>query len=99
MISLRTRGTIARNGVNRMKSLYTAILSLSLLVSVPAWAGTYHLDIAREMVNITGTPVSKITVNGGIPGPTLRFTEGEDVTINVTNHLDEDTSVHWHGFL
>lgn len=82
-----------------MKSLITAILISALTFVSPAWAGIYHLDIARETVNITGTPVSKITVNGGIPGPTLRFTEDEDVTINVTNHLDEDTSVHWHGFL
>lgn len=65
----------------------------------PAFAEIHHLDIAREEVNITGTPVKKITVNGSIPGPTLRFTEGEDVTITVTNHLDEDTSVHWHGLL
>jgi FtsP/CotA-like multicopper oxidase with cupredoxin domain len=65
----------------------------------PAFAGTYHLDIARQEVNITGTPVSKITVNGGIPGPTLRFTEGEEAVITVTNHLDVDTSVHWHGIL
>jgi FtsP/CotA-like multicopper oxidase with cupredoxin domain len=79
-------------------SLKIVLLSLALLAS-PAWAGTYHLDIARETVNITGRPVSKITLNGGIPGPTLRFTEGEDVTITVTNHLDEDTSVHWHGFI
>lgn len=65
----------------------------------PAFAEAYHLDIARETVNITGTPVSKITVGGGIPGPTLRFTEGEEAVITVTNHLNEDTSVHWHGLL
>lgn len=64
-----------------------------------AQAGSYHLDIAREVVNITGRPVSRITINGGIPGPTLRFREGEDAIITVTNHMDEDTSVHWHGLL
>lgn len=74
-------------------------LCAMVLLSAPAEAGTYHLDIAREAVNITGRPVEKITVNGRIPGPTLRFREGEDVTITVTNHLDEDTSVHWHGLL
>jgi FtsP/CotA-like multicopper oxidase with cupredoxin domain len=79
------------------KILLTFLFVLSIN---PAFAGTYHLDIARETVNITGVPVdNKITVNGGIPGPILRFTEGEDVTITVANHLDEDTSVHWHGLL
>lgn len=75
-----------------------ALAAFALLAS-PAWAETYHLDIARQMVNKTGTPVSKITINGDIPGPTLRFTEGEEAVITVTNHMDEDTSVHWHGLL
>lgn len=78
--------------------IYICLLIL-LLCSSPAQAGNYHLDIRRETVNITGIPVQKITINGRIPGPTLRFTEGEDVTITVTNHMDEDTSVHWHGLL
>lgn len=64
-----------------------------------AFAGTYRLEIAQQTVNITGKPLKKITVNGTIPGPTLRFTEGEDVTVNVTNHMDVPTSVHWHGLL
>lgn len=80
-----------------MKPLLFAALT-ALWIS-PAFAEAYHLDIARETVNITGTPVSKITINGGIPGPTLRFTEGEEAVITVTNHLDVDTSVHWHGIL
>lgn len=81
-----------------MKSL-PVIFSAVWLACSPAYAGTYHLDIAREMVNKTGTPLEKITVNGTIPGPTLRFTEGEDVTIEVINHMNEATSVHWHGLL
>ncbi|MDX2028537.1 MAG: copper resistance system multicopper oxidase [Alphaproteobacteria bacterium] len=78
---------------------FALFLCAVILFSSSAEAGTYHLDIERKAVNITGSPVEKITVNGGIPGPTLRFREGEDVTITVTNHLDEDTSVHWHGLL
>ena len=75
------------------------LTALAAFWVTPALAETYHLDIAREEVNITGRPVSKITVNGGIPGPTLRFTEGEEAVVTVTNHLDVDTSVHWHGIL
>ena len=78
---------------------YTFALLAVLSFSSGAWAGTYSLDIARQEVNILGKPMKKITVNGTIPGPTLRFTEGEDVTINVTNHMNEDTSLHWHGLL
>ncbi len=72
-----------------------------LLLAMPtvAQASEYSLVIDREAVNITGNTVNKITINGTIPGPTLRFTDGEDVTINVTNKLNEDSSVHWHGLL
>ncbi|MAS87241.1 MAG: copper oxidase [Micavibrio sp.] len=72
-----------------------------LLMFMPfqVFAGEYNLTIAKEPVKITGKTVNKITVNGTIPGPTLRFKEGEDVIINVTNTMKEDTSVHWHGLL
>ena len=59
----------------------------------------YHLTIAKEQVNITGTPVQAMTINGGIPGPTLRFVEGDTARIQVQNKMDVDTSIHWHGVL
>ncbi|WDA40991.1 copper resistance system multicopper oxidase [Erythrobacter sp. BLCC-B19] len=40
-----------------------------------------------------------IAVNGSVPGPLIRLREGQYVRLNVTNHLDEDTSIHWHGLL
>lgn len=80
----------------RLFSLLTCIVVLGL---PPAWAGAYHLDIARGKVNVTGGALEKITVNGGIPGPILTWRDGEDVTVTVTNHMDEDTSIHWHGIL
>lgn len=82
------------------KTLNPLALWLSFFfISAAASASTYNLDIASLPVNITGKPVSKITINGSFPGPTLRWKEGEDVTINVTNHLKEKTAVHWHGLL
>ncbi|WP_239125661.1 multicopper oxidase family protein [Catellatospora bangladeshensis] len=35
--------------------------------------------------------------NGDVLGPTLRATRGEQVVVNVTNGLDQTTTVHWHG--
>lgn len=75
------------------------ILALFVGASFPVLAAEYSLTIVREPVNVTGKTVKKITINGNIPGPTLRFTEGEEAVIHVTNKLDEDTSVHWHGLL
>ncbi|MFN4038129.1 MAG: copper resistance system multicopper oxidase [Erythrobacter sp.] len=40
-----------------------------------------------------------IAVNGSVPGPLIRLKEGDNVRLNVTNHLGEDTSIHWHGLL
>ena len=40
-----------------------------------------------------------MTINGQIPGPVLEFTEGDLAIINVTNKMDEETSVHWHGLI
>jgi len=40
-----------------------------------------------------------IAVNGSVPGPLIRLKEGQDVRLNVTNSLPEDTSIHWHGLL
>ena len=40
-----------------------------------------------------------VAVNGTVPGPLIRLREGQDVRLAVTNHLDEDSSIHWHGLL
>ncbi len=59
----------------------------------------YQLTIDEKRVNITGKEVMAMTINGSIPGPTLRFTEGEYAVIHVTNKMAMETSVHWHGLL
>jgi len=81
--------------------LVWASIALSLVLTTPLLAATvqYDLTIARQEVNITGTPVQALTINGGLPGPTLRFTEGDHAVIHVHNQLDEETSIHWHGIL
>ena len=40
-----------------------------------------------------------IAVNGSVPGPLIRLTEGQNVRLNVTNNLGVDSSIHWHGLL
>lgn len=72
-----------------------------LLGHIHAQAATveYDLTIARQEVNITGKPALGMTINGGIPGPTLRFKEGDTVRIHVHNKMSVETSIHWHGLL
>ena len=76
----------------------TLVLTL-LVLPRAASAGEYSLTIDRQAVNVTGTPVQSLTINGQLPGPTLRFKESEDVVIHVSNRLGEDASMHWHGIL
>lgn len=59
----------------------------------------YHLTIDHKTVNLTGKDVTGMVINDGIPGPTLRFKEGKHAVIKVTNNMDVETSVHWHGLL
>lgn len=89
-------------------------LSLLLLVSSAAWAcddcktgrppGSrvveYDLHIAEQKLSPAGKTVRALTINGQLPGPTLRFHEGDWARIHVHNDLkDDETSTHWHGLL
>lgn len=65
-----------------------------------AWAeAASELRIGEVPINVTGAPRTALAVNGSVPAPTLRWREGDTVTIRVANTLDEDTSIHWHGIL
>ncbi|HEY2104420.1 MAG TPA: copper resistance system multicopper oxidase, partial [Candidatus Binataceae bacterium] len=59
--------------------------------------GRFDLVIEQMRVNFTGTASTATAVNGSVPAPTLRWREGDAVTISVTNRLSADTSIHWHG--
>ena len=82
------------------------------LLRQPAWAqsrqrqesavlsGTeFDLRIGETEVNLTGAARTALTINDSLPGPLLRWREGDTITLNVSNSLDEDTSIHWHGIL
>ncbi|RJR43278.1 MAG: copper oxidase [Deltaproteobacteria bacterium] len=72
-----------------------------LLSSLPIRAAIveYDLTITREEINITGKPAWGMAINGSIPGPVLRFKEGDTARIHVHNRMQEDSSIHWHGIL
>jgi CopA family copper-resistance protein len=58
-----------------------------------------HFDLVIEevAVNVTGRQTAATAINGSVPGPLLRWREGDTVTLAVTNRLREQTSIHWHG--
>ena len=59
----------------------------------------FDLFIGQTPVNITGSSRTAMTINGTLPGPLLRWREGDTVTLRVRNRLTEDTAIHWHGIL
>jgi len=63
-------------------------------------ASDFDLRIGESLVNFTGSPTMAQTVNGSLPAPTLRWKEGDPVTLRVSNSLrDDHASIHWHGIL
>lgn len=79
-----------------------AVQALTLVFfvgSVQSAVTEYDLTIAQEEIKITGKAGLGMTINGRIPGPVLRFKEGDTARIHVHNKMDVDTSIHWHGVL
>jgi FtsP/CotA-like multicopper oxidase with cupredoxin domain len=75
--------------------LYCALLGLSM----GAQAGRYELVIDEGEVRFSDGSRPALTINGQSPAPELRFKEGEEVEIAVTNKLDRMTALHWHGII
>ena len=89
--------------------------SLALSSWMPAWAQPVSagiakplpvvsgddiaLTIARQTMLVDGRETRAIGINGTVPAPLIRLREGQTVRLHVTNDLEEDSSIHWHGVL
>jgi CopA family copper-resistance protein len=78
-----------------------ATLAQAQAAAPPATLRGDRIDLAigPTPVDFTGRARTATAVNGLVPGPILRLREGDTVTLNVTNRLDEPSSIHWHGIL
>lgn len=101
-----------REFIRTTSMLGGAFVSQSLL---PAWARSgsdanlsglvalsgrdFDLSIAEATSTIDGEIGRSILVNGLLPAPLLRWREGDEINLRVTNQLKVDTSIHWHGIL
>jgi FtsP/CotA-like multicopper oxidase with cupredoxin domain len=58
----------------------------------------YTIDIAHYALEVAPRRIIKTTAyNRQVPGPLLRFKEGQPVSIDVTNQTGNSEVVHWHG--
>ncbi len=87
--------------ISLVKHTALGLLAAGMLTAtaIGAQAGIYNLTVDRVKIDTGDFVKDGIGYNGASPGPVLRFKEGEEVTINVKNNLDEPTSIHWHGLI
>lgn len=58
----------------------------------------FELEAREGLADLgASAPTPTLGLNGDHLGPTLRAARGERVRVDVTNALDETTTLHWHG--
>ena len=82
-----------------------ALVSLALIIGLSAGltvrrsvedVARFTLVIRREV--LAGSTKPQVSVNGAVPGPTLKVALGQRVEVLVVNEISDDaTAVHWHG--
>ena len=97
------RGAVVGGGVLSLQGLLPAWAqtgSPGLRADIPTLTGaSIDLTVGQSPFTVNGRTATATTINGMLPAPLLRLREGQDVRLAVSNQLDEDTSIHWHGVL
>ena len=57
----------------------------------------FDLRIGPVRKHVDGAEVRMLAYDGSIPGPTLHVDQGSEITVQVSNDGDIETTVHWHG--
>jgi len=97
---LRRAAAIATLSAARLFPAWAQPVSAGIPAPKPALDGTdIRLRIAHLMMTIDGKRRHAIGLNGTVPGPLIRLKQGSSVRLHVTNDLDVDSSIHWHGLL
>jgi len=105
----------AMSGGPSRRKFVQSVAAATLLTGFRAWGQTpptaslgnphvlsgneFELVIGLTPFNPNGRNATATTINGSIPGPVLRWREGDAVTLRVTNRLPVTSSIHWHGVL
>lgn len=59
----------------------------------------FDLSIDYKAVNFTGQEGIATAINGSVPAPILRWRDGDEIILRVSNNLAVDSSIHWHGII
>jgi FtsP/CotA-like multicopper oxidase with cupredoxin domain len=82
-----------------VKRIVLTIFGLFFIANAFAADRIVNFIVGHKTVYFAGKPRLAITANNQIPAPILHFKEGDHVTINVYNKLDQETAIHWHGII
>ena len=100
---LLLKRVIALSMLSAVEGLLPACAITNSLVNpgsqTPLSGEIIDLTIGEQPFRVNGRTAPALTINGTIPGPLIRLKEGQQVTLRVTNLLEEPTSIHWHGLL
>ncbi|KAK0604543.1 hypothetical protein LWI29_016684 [Acer saccharum] len=79
--------------------ILVAFISFCVIIPKPVHGITrhYHFDIKLQNVTRLCTTKSIVSVNGKFPGPRIVAREGDRLLIRVTNHVQNNITLHWHG--
>ncbi|CUH80640.1 multicopper oxidase domain-containing protein [Tropicibacter naphthalenivorans] len=67
-------------------------------LAAPSWAApAVTLRPEAREVPVAGRRLPMLAFNGSVPGPELRFGQGDVARITLDNGLDDGALVHWHG--
>jgi FtsP/CotA-like multicopper oxidase with cupredoxin domain len=86
--------------VREVALVVAAVLALLVRGASAQNVVEYDLVVDELVLAPAGKATTALAFDGTVPGPVLRFTEGDVARVRVTNRLEgESTSVHWHGIL
>jgi blue copper oxidase len=68
-----------------------------LRIPSPLYGNQFNLNLVMGLTPYFGQQTMTMGANGNIMGPTLFLDQGDSVTINVTNSLGHESTLHWHG--
>lgn len=104
---------VSRRQLLRYGAFFGGGLALNGLL--PTWARSESHGLVKPLAAVSGSDIAltightpfpvdgrtghAITINGTVPAPLVRLKQGQNARIAVTNELEEDTSIHWHGVL
>ncbi len=84
--------------MNRRQFLSLSTLALAPGVGAANPMRRLAIGTGRQALVGAGNPDTAVwAYNGSVPGPELRFKQGERLRIEVENALPVETTVHWHG--